>query len=663
MCAILCFLITKELNIYGDNIVECFKIITRIRKVFKLDELSLDVSTKFLTPKVTGKSANYRFIFNIYANFDKWENNPITFISKKYQSKLQEYPDVIVFEKKEKEEILLFAVEFSNALSAGNQAWQRQGRCFSFSNSKINFFYVVELGGSELDSNRKEKSIRYPNPVVILSYLNFMEKFKKPFYPIFELSSNSTDNFRNEYKEIVSKNDFENCLNDILTTNEISNKNIISITNKTKEYFLKLFNRAGNINNYTDINNLINNNINTFDYFTKNKFDWKKSISIKTTTTLKKLKNISEKYGFSIISKNLPFVLIPEKNRIKFINELKNIYKLNETNLSKLKNKKKIVLCFILGFKPRGDDARPDRGLNPLLKMIFNDEASIISIIYGPATMSLWKTLNSSIEQVKKNNGLFNSIFQISDVLLVDSKNYPNTFERIFFKKEEKLNKGKDKIKFNSSINAVKVNEHDVDNALFLFFRFISKIPFFESMINPPGGDWSNIDLIDNRKNIYRWTNLPRVSGKNTKRPDHIYTFNITNDKKISLIVESKYRPNDLEENIGVKLTNYVMELTRYYPNCIQKIGEKDFKNNRKIMFSEKNRLISAVAYYSNIQTDNSTISKMMQKYKIQNVFEIFYEKNFKTNIIFFSKNIEILNIFKKLKCNNNQINFSVIKI
>ena len=63
------------------------------------------------------------------------------------------------------------------------------------------------------------------------------------------------------------------------------------------------------------------------------------------------------------------------------------------------------------------------------------------------------------------------------------------------------------------------------------------------------------------------------------------------------------------------------------------------------------------------VQTGNSTISKMMQKYKIQNVFEIFYEKNFKTNIIFFSKNIEILNIFKKLKCNNSQINFSVIKI
>ena len=36
-----------------------------------------------------------------------------------------------------------------------------------------------------------------------------------------------------------------------------------------------------------------------------------------------------------------------------------------------------LILCFILGFKPRGDDARPDRGLNPLIKMIFNNQVNL----------------------------------------------------------------------------------------------------------------------------------------------------------------------------------------------------------------------------------------------------------------------------------------------
>ena len=45
-------------------------------------------------------------------------------------------------------------------------------------------------------------------------------------------------------------------------------------------------------------------------------------------------------------------------------------------------------------------------------------------------------------------------------------------------------------------------------------------------MCNPPGGDWSGVTLLDFGSGAeYRWTSLPRVSGKDGKRPDHVIEF------------------------------------------------------------------------------------------------------------------------------------------
>lgn len=654
-------MIKKELNIYGDNIVECFKFIKNIQQTFSINKIVFSEKCNFLVPQVLIKNNEYEFIINLFANYDKWENNPIQFISKKFGAKLQEYPDVIVFEKKNSNEELLCAVEYSNALLAGNQAWQRQGRCYSFSDVGINFFYVIEIGGKELDTKRKEKSIRYPNPVVILSYLNFLSKYKKKIFPIYSLSSNSTNDFREEYKDIDSTENFTKCLFNILIEKKIEENNLNKIITKTQKYFYKLYNQANNINNYKNIELLFNKKTNSFNFFSENNFKWKKSITIRTTETLKKIKLISEKYGHSIISKNLPFVIIPNKNKDNFINELKNIYKLKKEEIEKINSKKNLVLCFILGFKPRGDDARPDRGLNPLLKMIFNEEASIFSFVYGPATKSLLKTLNENTKRAKENNGLIKSILEISDFLIVDSINYPSEYNKIFFKDNVVTNSTTKN--FKSSFKTNKINEHDIDNSIFLFFRFFSKKTFFESMINPPGGDWSNIDLIDNKKNVYRWTNLPRVSGENTKRPDHIYIFDTDNKNKIGLIIESKYRKEDLEKDIGERLIKYIENLTRFKPNCIKLVNDKKFIHNNTKKFNQKIIFNSAVAYYSNNQSSKKEMISKMIFFKTSNLFEINYDSNFKIIIKFFTKNLDIYKEFKKNIIDTKQIKFSVIKI
>ena len=106
--------------------------------------------------------------------------------------------------------------------------------------------------------------------------------------------------------------------------------------------------------------------------------------------------------------------------------------------------------------------------------MIFNNQASIFSIIYGPATLSLWNILNSNTNKAKETNGLIKSIMEISDILLVDSVNYPNNFNKIFFKRDQIKQKKNEK--FKSVFHTNKINEHDIDNSIFLFFKkFLSE--------------------------------------------------------------------------------------------------------------------------------------------------------------------------------------------
>lgn len=181
-------------------------------------------------------------------------------------------------------------------------------------------------------------------------------------------------------------------------------------------------------------------------------------------------------------------------------------------------------------------------------------------------------------------------------------------------------------------------------------------------MINPPGGDWSNVDLIDDEKNIYRWTNLPRVSGEKTKRPDHIYIFN-TKKNMIALIIESKYRHSELEENIGVRLKDYVKNLIKFKPNCIKSFKDNEFLYNKRKEFNQKLILKSAVAYYAETKSSKKDIINSMNFLKTSNLFEISYDENYKVIINFFTNNLEIFDEFSNNIINNSQINFSVIKI
>jgi hypothetical protein len=61
---------------------------------------------------------------------------------------------------------------------------------------------------------------------------------------------------------------------------------------------------------------------------------------------------------------------------------------------------------------------------------------------------------------------------------------------------------------------------------------------------------------------------LPRVSGEEAKRPDHILQLFGFGDMPLILTIESKDRAGDVENNIGSRLIRYVAELVKYAPNA-----------------------------------------------------------------------------------------------
>ena len=92
-----------------------------------------------------------------------------------------------------------------------------------------------------------------------------------------------------------------------------------------------------------------------------------------------------------LTSTNLPLCLIPPNNRLQFANLIRATYPGISREFSTwLEKKEHLVICWVMGFKPKGDDARPDRGLPPLARMLIGPETELLTIVYGPSsTVSL----------------------------------------------------------------------------------------------------------------------------------------------------------------------------------------------------------------------------------------------------------------------------------
>ncbi|MGH2612693.1 MAG: hypothetical protein ACRDFB_06535, partial [Rhabdochlamydiaceae bacterium] len=373
------------------------------------------------------------FEVELLGGHDRWNVNFNTELTK-YGAPLREATDAYITKvsKDDKTEELLLAIEFCNALPAGNNAWQRNGRAVTCAEIGIPYFYFAEIGGVELDGDRKVKAPRFPNPIVPFSYLTSSKSLNVVCVPIYEAHPAITNELRKKFTHIFGKEASLNLLKSIIEQSQINDAMDVLIEKGTTlvkilsndrkrvdtfrtlewEEFLKISSgqkKAEWIKNHP------------------NKQIWKKKSSDKVNVT-KSFKTLLTKTQelnlLSIGAKEIPICLVANGNVKKLATLLKEIYSADKINvLANAIEKKNIplIIVWITGFKPRGDDSRPDRGLVPLARMLFGNDIDILTIVFGPAGKQTWKTFKDNTPKLATDNGLWQAVLNLSNYVLADS--------------------------------------------------------------------------------------------------------------------------------------------------------------------------------------------------------------------------------------------------
>lgn len=359
-------------RVYGDNIIECIRVIDliKINTIAKINlKLSfLSASSVVAKGTIDGKEVEIVLV----PGFDKstkqrWKENILDSL-KDNGGLLDETPDAFISRVSETEkESFICTIEFCSALQAGNQAWQRSGRAYSVGKTMIPYFYIIEYTKYELDSKTRErKALRDPNAIVPFSYLSYSKNINNPVFQTFfqsEEFDENDDRFKGtDFKQIFSSETVANYIVALMLK--------LDTSAFERELMTKTKNMVKFLSPDKSNNQLTKSNIDEFDLdnFLKSleeltSFNASKKIAKKSVTgNIFKLNDLFKKYSKGIFSQDLPFGVIPERNIASFVDELKTIYTIDASSETFLKKQKNIIFTLIKGFKPRGDDNRPDRG-------------------------------------------------------------------------------------------------------------------------------------------------------------------------------------------------------------------------------------------------------------------------------------------------------------
>ena len=627
----------KTFRIHGDNIVECERIAKLILYEIKCKDIKISLmSPSTLVYKLDFEYLNksYKFELELLPGFNKagrkrWERDIFT-VLKNNGSFLDETPDAIITCVENGIEKILFAIEFCSALQAGNQAWQRSGRAFSTGRTGCPYIYIVDFVKYELDSRtRKRKILRFPNPAVPYSYINFSKEINNFVAQVYVRSEEFDKKLDDDLKNFDEKNFAEEelsryivkkmcCLDTSAEEKAILEKNLNVVlflanksrqtTNFTKEQWLKLYNSRQGI----------------IPFALKNSsFHFRKTITAKGHHgNSQDFLDMVEELSVGLASRDLPFGLIPASNRKILAHRLHLLYPDYNINIINriASSTSDLVICMIKGFKPRGDDNRPDRGILPLAVMLSSTDVEIMTYIYGPVIEHNFEELISKPKHLAKTNGLWKAILALSDYVALDvpilaNNNYD---EKVILdtsetKKYYTTQDVKDETLSQNSFSSTPTSYHedDVDTGIhFLFYHLLNDV-CFEGMCNPPGGDWSGLSLISENHEV-RWLSLPRVSKEvDGKRPDHVLELFGVFDKPLLLSIESKERSMDLEENVGNGLVNYICSLMDFIPNVERSAGQNSATNwKQSKQYTDKNqfKIISAAAYLRQYAQNNNVV-------------------------------------------------------
>lgn len=192
----------RTLRIHGDNIIECERALDLIAS--SLSATARKIPSPVYAPKYRLETNNViLFCIEFLPGHGRWGNDIRGFMRDK-GAPLREAPDAIItsLSRDGHHERLLLAAEFCSALPAGNNAWQRCGRALSCATIKLPYLHFAEIGGLELDSERRMKRPRFPNPVIPFSYVTATRLFGCLCLPVYSPSPSSSEDILGAFREV-----------------------------------------------------------------------------------------------------------------------------------------------------------------------------------------------------------------------------------------------------------------------------------------------------------------------------------------------------------------------------------------------------------------------------------------------------------------------------
>lgn len=576
----------RVFHIHGDNIVECVRAFDYI--VTSLGDLVKSVTGPSISVTcpvyIVGLSqVSFRFQFLPSYGEHRWNQDVLGFV-KRSGGRLREAADAIVTRMQNGNETVVAAIEFCGALPAGNQAWQRHGRAFSFAHAEIPYFFVTELGGFELAADRKRKAERMPNPAIPFSFYAITQYRGSVCLPVYEANSGARVETVERYGPIYGKAEFLDFLKlavlgdaPVRAGEALGDKCFALVellaTSKKRQDGL-----SGA--QWREAKAALEEGRTLPDYLSgKARLAWSKTAYIDSlTVTARAFMALGARDSYGLTSSSLPLSFVPKDQRAAFAARAKGIYGDMAADFAAwlAQGDAHLAIAWVMGFKPRGDDARPDRGLPPLARMLVGDDTELLTFVYGPAPVSHWRQLAANPVALAAGNGLWESVMAVSDGLLVDSARKPANTPRGYRKDAWAAVLKEDDTPLMVQPRVLSLGEQDVDTAVHVAFESLGADIVFEGMCNPPGGDWSGISFrSDKDLPEHRWLTLPRVSAEGAKRPDHVFAIFGHGEGTVCLCVESKERARSLEASIGPRLTRYAEALFKSAPS-IQRAKKRD---------------------------------------------------------------------------------------
>ena len=628
-----------KLRIHGDNILECESALKLVSSSLNASAFRLKSGPAYAPIYEFESDHKEHFDVQLFAGYGRWGFPLVEYIAS-LGGTLREAPDAIITRLEIKGGKLyerpILAFEFSGALPAGNNAWQRTGRALALAYAGIPYLYFAELGGQELDAQRVIKAARFPNPLVPFAYAVLGMSSNSISLPVYIPSPSSNKNIIEIYKDCFGDKESVELVRGILLSDDITatKDRIEKKVAKILEILSSQRKRTGSILRPEEWSEFYGqkSGLEKANWLLKKAMPWNKKTSIKNLNPTFKLllKAVKDVKASAIGSKDMPICIISPDKRSVFSNKIKKIYKSKISSDFKdwVANSSRPLVCvWVAGFKPRGDDSRPDRGLVPMARMIFGlEDVDLLTVVYGPAKPSTWILLKNDMWKLASINGLWEAILNLSSGLIIDSstgvslKDYGFVINRKKGEFEKKL--------LPAANDVPNFGEHDVDSVLHLLFSNAIDYGIYESLCNPPGGDWSGIGVLDfNSGHEFRWTSLPRVSGLKSKRPDHLIQIKNTNT---FLSIESKDLEATLEDKIGPRLIDYVKTLFKKTPISFRERGIISWSQYTGKRLPDFSFLSGAAFRYQNLENLKLAILRA----KVDIVFGVEFKPETKQTIL-----------------------------